>query len=186
MSGSLTVVLPGISLCSSPALEQWPPLLPQPSETLSAQLKGIHSLLAALTAPACPAPPSAPSTSLPRSSAPAREGSWSRAGAAADDALTEQSGDICSPGLHHSQTLHALEHQKDVSSKIPVVDGDMRRALCSQPLAQEHHGGSRKAQGAVGGGGRGVDLGCWLQPLVFLVARSTAPTCGDPPADLRL
>lgn len=43
-----------------------------------------------------------------------------------------------------------------MSSKVPMVDGDTRRALCSQPLAQELHGGSGKAQGAGGGGGFGL------------------------------
>lgn len=57
------------------------------------------------------------------------------------------------PGLHHSQALHPLEHrEEDTSSKSPAVDGDTRRALCSQPLAQERHGGSREAQGAEDGG----------------------------------
>lgn len=52
-----------------------------------------------------------------------------------------------------------------MSSKTPVVDGDMRRALCSQPLAQEHHGGSRKAQGA--GEGGGWIWAVWCSPWCF-------------------
>lgn len=39
-----------------------------------------------------------------------------------------------------------------MSSKIPMVDGATRRALCSQALAQENHRESRKAQGAGRGG----------------------------------
>lgn len=60
---------------------------------------------------------------------------------------------LCSPALQHSRALHPLELQeKDVSSKIPMVDGDMRKALCSQPLAQEHHGaiGKNRELGRVG------------------------------------
>lgn len=182
MSGSLWLCLESASL----------PVLPLPSNSglkplppARAPLKGIHPLphVAVVTAPAHPALPAAPSTSLHPRSASARQGG-----------LLEQGWSCCTDDPRTEQCLESAAAQvlitakpcilwstgrKDVSSKMPA-DGDMRRALCSQPLAQEHHGGSRKAQGA----GGEVDLGWWVQPLVFLGAKSTEPTCWDSPAVL--
>lgn len=159
------MALPGISLsaCSFfPSLEQGPhPLPPSPPRHSHAPLKGIHSLpiVAMVTAPAGPAPP----LPAPKSaSAPFPTCQAGRAPGAGPEllhglsTLRAVSGELCSPALHHSQALHPPEHwEKDVSSKIPVVDGDMR-ALCSQPLAQDHHGGNGKAQGDGGRGGFGL------------------------------
>lgn len=172
MPGSPTLVVPGTSLClffpSPGAVASAPaPLAPSPLRRSRAPLQGIHSLpnVAMVTAPAHPAPPAAPSTSLHPQSGSARLPTChaGRAPEAGPELLHRRSthravsGELCSPGLHHSQALHPLEHQEeDMSSKIPMVDADTRRALCSQPLAQEHHGGSRKAQGAGGGAAVGV------------------------------
>lgn len=168
MSGSPTVALPGTSLC---LFLPFPgavasPFAPSRPRRPCAPLKGIHSLpnVAMVTAPARPALPAAPSPSLHPKSASARPPTCQagRAPAAGPELLHRSthravSGERCSPGLHHSQALQPPEHwEKDVSSEVPMVDGDTRRALCSQPLAQELHGGSGKAQGAAGGGGFGL------------------------------
>lgn len=130
-----------------------------------------------VTAPVRPAPPTAPSTSAPQTGTarpPMCQGELLEQGwsCCTHDPPTE----LCSSALHHSRALHPLEQREtDVSSKSPVVM-DRRRALCSQPLAREHHTGAAGKHRELRGG---VDLGWWVQPSAFLGAKSTTAMCWD-------
>lgn len=186
MSGSQTVLVPGISLClffPCPGAVA-SPLAPSPLLCSKGSIQSRWWPWLQLQ----PALPTAPSTSLPPKLAPAR-------------LPTCQEGSLA--GLEVLQMMHpqssgwrALQPRSS-SQPSPASPGALGEGFVFQNpsggwghkkgFVQPAPGsgaswGQQESTGSWAGGGRGMDLGCWVQPLVFL----GATTCWDSPAVLHL